>query len=344
MGIVTIHSPISGDFSSNGLGILRPISCAVEEEHNGMYELTVVHPITSDMRWAQIQSGCIIKADAPLRESPLYEAEAYEAAGTTTVTRKVYRVDTNGGRLRLRKKPSTSAKILGRYKEGTEVIRLKDNGDGWYRVSIRKGGATGYMYAQYLDYVKDITETVSTGRTVSRAGVSVQPAREQLFRVYSVETDTARRRVTAKAMHIFYDLRGNPLKKAYAPSKVAANTTVNNISANLLMESEFDVYSYLSGKVTGDYGYKSLPEALLEPDEGILAQTGGLLVRDNFDVFLLPDDVRDMGVTVRRGKNLKSVTVETDSTDVVTRIIPVGKDKDGKDLLLSARSTWTVRG
>lgn len=334
MGIVTIYSPTADDFSSNGLGILQPISCTVEEERNGMYELTIVHPIASDMRWAQIQSGCIIKADVPLRESPLYEAEAYETAGTTTVTRKLYKVDTNGGRLHLRQKPSTSARILGRYKEGTEVVRLKDAGSGWYQVSIRKGGATGYMYAQYLDYVKDITETVSTGKTVSREGVSVQPAREQLFRVYSVETDTARRRVTAKAMHIFYDQRGNPLKKAYAPSKAAANTVVNNISNNLLMESGFDVYTYLSGKVTGDYGYMSMPEALLTPDEGILAQTGGLLVRDNYDIFLLPDDVRDMGVTVRRGKNLKSVAVETDSTDVITRIIPAGTDKDGKDLLL----------
>lgn len=334
MGIVTIYAPTATDFSSNGLGILQPISCAVEEERNGMYELTIVHPIRPDLRWAQIQNGCIIKADVPMRESPLYESEAYETAGATTVTRRIYKVDTNGGRLHLRKKPSTSAKILGRYKEGTEVIRLKDNGDGWYQVSIRKGGATGYMYAQYLDYVKDITETVSTGKTVSREGVSVQPAREQLFRVYSVETDTARRRVTAKAMHIFYDLRGNPLKKAYAPSKAAANTAVNNINNNLLMESEFDVYPYLAGKVTGDYGYQSMPEALLTPDEGILAQTGGLLVRDNFDIFLLPDDIRDMGVTVRRGKNLKSVTVETDSTDVITRIIPVGTDEDGKDLLL----------
>ena len=335
MGIVTIYAPTAEDFSSNGLGILQPISCTVTEERNGMYELTVVHPIDSDLRWAQIQNGCIIKADVPLRESPLYEAEAYEAAGTATVTRRLYKVDTNGGRLHLRQKPSTSSRILGKYKEGTQVVQLKDNGNGWYRVSIRKGGATGYMYAQYLDYVKTITETVSTGKTVSREGVSVQPAREQLFRVYSVETDTARRRVTAKAMHIFYDLRGNPMKKAYEPKNVAANTAVENIGSNLLMDSEFDVYSYLSGKITGDYGFMAMPEALLAPEDGILAQTGGLLVRDNYDVFLLPDDIRDMGVTVRRGKNLKSVTVDTDSTDVITRIIPVGKNKKGNDLLLS---------
>lgn len=334
MGIVTIFPPNADDFSSNGLGILQPISCTVEEERNGMYELTVVHPISSDLRWAQIQNGCIIKADVPMRESPLYEAEAYESAGATTVTRRLYVVDTNGSRLHLRQKPSTSSKILGRYKEGTEVVQLKDAGGGWYQVSIRNGGATGYMYAQWLQYVKTITETVGTGKPVSRDGVTVQPAREQLFRVYSVETDTARRRVTAKAMHIFYDLRGNPLNRSYTPEKVDANTAAIGIHDNLLMDSGFDMYSYLSGKVTGDYSFMPLPEALLTPDDGIIAQAGGLLVRDNYDIFLLPDAIRDTGVTVRRGKNLKSVTVETDSTDVVTRIIPVGTDKDGNDLLL----------
>lgn len=199
MGIVTIYAPDAEDFSSNGLGILKPSSCTVTEERNGMYELTLAHPITADLRWAQLQSGCIIKAEVPLRESPLYEEEAY-TSGTTTVTRQVYKVSTNGGRLRLRKKPSTSAKILGSYKKGTEVIRLADEGNGWYKVSIRKGGATGYMSASYLKYVKDITETISTGKTVSREGVRVLPARDQLFRIYSVETDTARRSVTVKAM------------------------------------------------------------------------------------------------------------------------------------------------
>lgn len=336
MGIVCIYPPNAGDFSSNGLGILQPSSCKVTEERNGMYELELVHPIGQDLRWAQIQNGCIIKADVPLRESPLYEAEAYESTtATAKVIRKLYKVDTNGGRLHLRQKPSTSSKILGKYKEGTEIVRLKDAGSGWYQVSVRKGGATGYMYAQYLRYVKDITETVTTGKTVSREGVSVQPAREQLFRVYSVETDTARRTVTAKAMHIFYDLRGNPLKKAYEPKKAAVGTVVSTISGGLLQAHDFDVHCYLSGKVTGDYGYQSMPEALLTPEEGIMDQVGGLLVRDNYDIFLLPDAVRDMGVTVRRGKNLVSVEVETDSTDVITRIIPVGKNKKGNDLLLS---------
>lgn len=330
MGLIAIYAPGTEDFSTNGLGLLLPSECTIEEQANGMYELTLVHPISSDLRWMQIQNGCIIKAEAPMRESPLYEIEAVGSTNTT-ITRKLYKVDVKT-RLRLRAKPNTSSKILGRYKDGTEVVQLKDVGNGWYHVMIRKGGATGYMSANYLDYVKDITETVTESKPVTRHGISVQPAREQLFEVYSVETDTESQTVTAKAMHVFYGLRGNPVAKTYSPKDADANTAAQYVFANALIPHDFELYSHLTGKVTGEYGYKSIPECLLDPDDGIMAQTGGILVRDNFDVFLLPNAVRDMGVTVRRGKNLIGVTVETDMTDVITRIIPVGTNKKGDDL------------
>lgn len=335
MGTVAIYAPGAEDFSSNGLGLLLPTECTVKEQANGMYELTLVHPITGDLRWTQIQNGCILKANVPMRESPLYEIEAFEGVetSTTTVTRKLYRVDVNT-RLRLRAKPSTSSKILGRYKNGTQVIRLKDMGDGWYKVSVKKGGATGYMYAAYLDYVKDITETVTTTKPVTRDGVTVSPSREQLFRISSVEVDTDKHVVTATAMHIFYDLRGNPLGKAYSPSNADANTAAQTIFDGALMAHDFELSSHLTGTVTAEYGYRGVTECLLDPDEGILAQTGGVLVRDNYDVFLLPAETRDMGVTIRRGKNLIGVQVTTDNADVVTRIIPVGRNSKGDDLFL----------
>ena len=62
MGLIAIYAPGAEDFSTNGLGLLLPSECTIEEQANGMYELTLVHPITSDLRWMQIQNGCIIKA------------------------------------------------------------------------------------------------------------------------------------------------------------------------------------------------------------------------------------------------------------------------------------------
>lgn len=114
-------------------------------------------------------------------------------------------------------------------------------------------------------------------------------------------------------------------------------TVVNNVSTHLSQPDHgFDFHAdKLTAKVSGDYGFKNMVEILLDPDEGVVAQAKAMLVRDNFDVFLLPDAVRDMGVTVRRGKNLVGVTVTNDASGIVTRVIPVGKNKDGDPLYLS---------
>lgn len=324
------------DFGTNGVCLLLPVECTIEEEANGMYELTMTLPIESDMRFARVTPGCILKAAAPVRESPVYEQSAGTTIETTTVTvsREIYRVRTNGGRLRLRQQPNTSSKILGMYKPGVEVTKLADAGTGWFRVSVIGGGATGYMSTDWLQYARTVTETVTNSRPVTQNAIRVQISREQLFRVYSVENDTASGLQTVRAMHIFYDLRANFVNRAYDPANVSANTAVSNIMSWQLYSTDFNVGSTLQGKVTGEYGYMSPVEAFLDPDEGILAQTGGLLFRDNYDVWLLPDQVRDMGVTVRRGKNLLGVTVTTDDSSVVTCIKPCGKKKNGDPLFL----------
>lgn len=331
---IPVYSPAASDFSTNGMSLMLPKSCTIHGKANGEYELTMVQPIASDYRWAQATTGAIIKVPAPVRESPLYELT--ETSGsTTTVTRQIYRVKTNGGRLHLRQKPSTSAKILSKYKHGTEVVLLENNGAGWYRVTVSNGGATGWMYASYLVYVRDEIETIESSKPVTQNAVKVQPARDQLFRIYSAENDTTRGMRTTKAMHIFYDLRGNLVNDDYKPIKVAAGTAAQHVWNNALNAHDFELHvGPIKGTVTGEYGYQGIVEALLTPDEGIVAQSGCLMVRDNFDVFLLPDEVRDMGVTIRRGKNLTGVSVTTDDANVITRIIPRGKDKNGNPLYL----------
>lgn len=332
---IPIYAAGETDFSNNGLGLLLPLECEVEESANGQYMLRLVHPIADDLRWTLIGNGCIVKAAVPVRESPLYEFTA-SATAQTTVTRKVYKVKTNGGRLNLRQKPTASSRSIAKYKPGTEVIRLADNGNGWYQVTVLNGGATGYMYAQYLTYVRDYTETITSVQPgTTGEGVLVQPAREQLFRIHRVEPDTERGIVTAEAMHIFYDLRGNIVNGKYAPEAVAGNTVASELFAKALNPHDFELYAASGlGKVTGEYSYRSLVESLLDPDEGVVAQANALLVRDNYDVFLMPDEVRDMGVTIRRGKNLLGVTATHDASGIVTRIVPVGRDKEGEPLYL----------
>lgn len=334
---IPIYNPNETDFSTNGRGLLLPTECTIEERARGKWELTLKHPITEDLRWTLIENGCLIKAVTPMRESPMYEIDAFEDTEETitTVSREIWRVKTTTGeRLHLRQQPSLSARILSKHRVGTEVVKLSDAGNGWYQVAIVNGGAVGYMYAQRLVYSHTITETLTTTKPIRRDGVKVQPAREQLFRINKVERDTESGMVTASAMHIFYDLRGNLVNESYVPENIPANEAAAHTFDVLSNAHPFHLYATVTDAISGDYGYKSMVETLLDPDEGIAAQVNANVIRDNFDIYLVPDQERDMGVTIRRGKNLVGVTVETDASDVVTRIIPVGRDSEGEDLYL----------
>ena len=335
--MITIYAPEAQDFSTLGLGALAPYECTVEEQAGGMYELTMTHPMDAEGKWLNIGVGCIVKAPAPVRETPLVESEIVgegEATEPVTVTRKIYKVQTNtGANLHLRQGPSTSTAILSKYRPGTEVVVLSQ-ANGWGQVIVCSSGATGYMSMQYLVYVRDETETIEGDAPGPERVVYPVQSRMQLFRVYKVERDAAEREVRVEARHIFYDLLGNVVKNEYAPEGEAADAVVEELFDRALNQHDFSVHCQTARSVTGEYTRRGLVECLLDPDDGVLPQTGARLVRDNFDVWLLPDATRETGVTIRHGKNLLGATLTTDWDSLVTRIIPVGQDKEGKALLL----------
>ena len=335
--MITIYAPNAQDFSTLGLGALAPYECTVEEQAGGMYELTMTHPMDAEGKWLNIGVGCIVKAPAPVRETPLVESEIVgegEATEPVTVTRKIYKVQTNtGANLHLRQGPSTSTAILSKYRPGTEVVVLSQ-ANGWGQVIVCSSGATGYMSMQYLVYVRDETETIEGDAPGPERVVYPVQSRMQLFRIFKVERDAAEREVRVEARHIFYDLLGNVVKNEYAPEGEAADAVVEELFARALNPHDFSVHCQTARSVTGEYTRRGLVECLLDPDDGVLPQTGARLVRDNFDVWLLPDATRETGVTIRHGKNLLGATLTTDWDSLVTRIIPVGQDKEGKALLL----------
>ena len=194
------------------------------------------------------------------------------------------------------------------------------------------------MSTKYLKIVDSRTETIRGGRpSAKKRVVQMMQSRMQLFRIYSTEQDSEAGMVTVKARHVFYDLCGDMINGDYSPEKVPAAEAAQKTFAMLRNSKDFKLYveNLSGGSVTGEYGYKNPVEALLDPDEGIVAQCGCQIIRDNFDVHLIDDIESDMGVTVRRGKNLVGVTVTVDDSEVVTQIKPCGKDKDGNEFWLA---------
>ena len=339
--MINIYPADTEDFSTLGLAVLQPTECTVEEKAGGLMELEMKHPVDDDMKWTYLQNGCIIKAPCAVREAPIVRIlDNVPSGATQTVTRAIYKVRTNtGARLRLRAKPSTSAKIIRAYKVGTEVVQLSKSGD-WSRVVIKSGGATGWMYSQYLQFVRNETETVKGDNDQPSTVIESKQTRDQLFRIYSVGRDAETGMVEVKASHIFYDLSGVICTRDYHPENVAADTVLSTILASASAEHGFTFHCKVTKAISGDYTGASIVKALLDPDIGIVPQTGARIIRDNYDVYILPDEVMDRGMEIRHRKNLLGAVLTMDVSGVVTRIRPVGKDKDGNRLLITENNGW----
>lgn len=329
--MITVHSGWETDFSGLGICPLQPTECTVEEQAGGLYQLKMTHPMDDQGRWLNLTAWNIIRAPAPVRETPYINMMVHTE---TTVTRSIYTVRVNT-RLRLRTKPSTSTGvIIGRYKNGTEVIKTGQSGD-WYQVIVCSGGQMGWMHSGYLTFARNETETVP-GEDVPGKVVEPRQTRDQLFRIMSVSRDDEAKMVYVTALHVFYDLTGVTVGSEYSPEKVAASVAAQAIFEKAIKPHGFEIYSNNDEKISGEYTGRSIVSALLEED-GVVQQSKARLVRDNFDVFVLKDDVRDRGVEIRHGKNLQGAELTIDVSDVVTSVIPVGRDKNGDPIRLSGQ-------
>lgn len=338
--MINVYPAAATDFSTLGVTTLAPASCTIEERAGGLFELELAHPIDADLKWTYLQTGNIIKAPCAVREAPILRVNDDVSSGSSTKTRAIYKVTTDGRRLRLRAQPSESAKILHAYKPGTEVVRISVSGN-WASVIVCSNGQSGYMWAANLEFVRNESETVAADEEKPSAVVETQQTREQLFRIYSVAPDSASGMVTVKASHVFYDLKGIVCTKEYAPESVAANEVLATILANLSAEQHgFTFHCTVTAAISGDYSGVSVVRALLDPEIGIVPLTHAQIIRDNFDVYILPDTPMDRGMEIRHRKNLIGAVLTTDASNVVTRIRPVGKDKDGNRLFITDNGGW----
>lgn len=80
--------------------------------------------------------------------------------------------------------------------------------------------------------------------------------------------------------------------------------------------------------------------ALLDPDDGLCAQWQAEIVRDDWDIVVLREAGFNRGVRIEYAKNLLGVKCEVDSTDVITRVIPVGQTAKGAVLLMAGSAPW----
>ena len=147
---------------------------------------------------------------------------------------------------------------------------------------------------------------------------------KQVFIIKNVEKtfDT----IKVYANHIFYLLIDNFLDNV-APTNLNGETFLNWILARTNYQTQFVGHSDIGITKSARYVRKNPVEAIIGTDDNSMVNLfGGEIKRDNFDIYFNTRIGADNGVKLLFGKNINEINITIDTTDVYTRIMPVGFD------------------
>ena len=184
-------------------------------------------------------------------------------------------------------------------------VHKEDNGD--YYLDLETS----------LDYIDYLVE----GNII----VANTPQGEQAFRVTNPQK--TKNKITVKAWHVFYDSKNYLIVDSYVVDK-NCNDALDHLNSATEPASEFETISDV-GTVDS---FRCVRQSLYQAIQTVIERWGGHLVRDNFEIEIRTQIGQDNGVTVQYKKNLKDITCAENWDNVVTKLLPVGKD----GLLLNA--------
>lgn len=218
------------------------------------------------------------------------------------------------------------AAVLTTLAADTEVYYIEVSGENWAKVSTKQGIA-GYVKNSQITFVRHETVEPVPERTVEN----------QLFRIYDVAIGTERNNVAVNARHVSYDMSGVLLSEcniALAEPAMAITRVMDAMMISYPGEVATNLTGDENGTYTGDLSYKNGTSAFLDPDKGIIPYFRAKLIRDNWDLFLMKNDLVDRGVRLTYGDNLRGVNWRRKSDGIINRVMPVAKAEDGSDLFL----------
>ena len=166
--------------------------------------------------------------------------------------------------------------------------------------------------------------------------VPAEQATEQCFRIYSVAVDTASHEVTVEARHISYDFMGNMCGRLTSQMGTYVVNALTRMRQSLFTPDDRILATNITRRVNlGDRSFVNPIKFLLDPEYGLVQRARARLVRDNNDFYLLDnDEPADRGYEIAYGKNMTGISWSKSTDEVITRIVPLGEDADGKTLLL----------
>lgn len=161
---------------------------------------------------------------------------------------------------------------------------------------------------EYSDYIKP-----------NNIIVTPTPQGYQAFRIRTVTKKT--NRIEVKAWHIFYDSQNYVIADSYA-----VNMTCNEALDHFNNATDtLSPYTMVSD-VTSINSFRCVRKSLNECISTVLERWGGHLKRDNWHISILNTIGVDNGITIEYKKNLAELAATYDFSNVVTKVMPVGKN------------------
>lgn len=184
-------------------------------------------------------------------------------------------------------------------------VHKEDNGD--FYISIEAP-------LSYIDYL--VPNNIIVANT---------PQGDQAFRIANVEN--TRTKIKIKAYHVFYDSKNYLIQDSYVVDK-NCNDALDYLNSSTDNTSPYTTVS----DITKIASYRCVRKSLYEAIQVLLERYGGHLYRNNWTIGIKDSIGQDNGVMIRYGKNLKDIKATYNWDNVVTKLLPVGKD----GLLLNA--------
>ncbi len=183
-------------------------------------------------------------------------------------------------------------------------VRKEDNGDFYLELET----PLSFNDINYSDYL--IPNNIIVANT---------PQGEQGFRITNI--NKTKRKISIKAYHLFYDAKNYLIKDSYVVDKNC------NDALDHLNNATSDVSPYTTiSNINTINSFRCVRKSLYEAVNTVLERWGGHLVRNDFTIGIYDTIGQDNGVTIRYAKNLKDITANYNWDNVVTKLMPVGKD------------------
>lgn len=147
-------------------------------------------------------------------------------------------------------------------------------------------------------------------------------AEEQLFRIYKVQKQSAdTKTINVWAKHIFYDISYYFLEEAEGE-----NCSLKTALTKILPSDLSAIYNLDSDIIIGN-SFHFIEKNPAEAVFSLIDIWGiGELKRDNYNIKILKQMGKDSEVLISQGKNISGIKFNADTSNVVTKLYPVGKD------------------